>query len=150
MSVNPDPSGGCACGAVRYRLRITPFDAGYCHCGICRRTSGAPVMAFASVPFAAFEIIAGTPRRRRSSTFGERWFCADCGSPLAMRVDHQPETIDFTIASLDDPSAVIPAYHLFYADRIGWFDTADALPRHEGFRAGTRGLSTGGAAESRL
>jgi hypothetical protein len=140
MNANPDPGGGCACGAVRYRLRATPFDAGYCHCGICRRTSGAPVMAFASVPLEALEITAGTPRRRRSSSFGERWFCADCGSPLAMCVDYQPQTIDITLASLDEPTAVVPGFHLFFADRIGWFDTADVLPRHAGFREHTRGL----------
>ncbi len=85
-------------------------------------------------------ITAGEPARRRSSDFGERWFCRDCGTPLAMQVDHQPDTIDFTIATLDRPDAVPPGFHIWTASRIPWFDTADTLPRHERFRRNTRGL----------
>jgi hypothetical protein len=132
--------GGCACGSVRYGLASAPFDAGYCHCTMCRRVSGAPVMAFATVPFEDF-VVTGSPRRFRSTGFGERWFCGECGTPLAMHVDHQPETIDFTIASLDAPERVVPQFHLFVEKRIAWFETADALPRHAGFRPDTRGLS---------
>ena len=132
-------TGGCACGGVRYRLVSAPFDAGYCHCTICRRSGGAPVVAFATVPLADLVLDAGAPRRRRSSAFGERWFCGDCGTQLAMRVDHQPDTIDFTIASLDAPASVRPAFHLFCAERIAWFQTADTFPRHDGFRPDTRG-----------
>jgi hypothetical protein len=132
--------GGCACGAVRYRLEAEPFDAGYCHCLICRRSSGAPVLAFATIPLHKFVITNGEPAKRRSSSFGERWFCRDCGTQLAMHVDHQPDTIDFTIPSLDDPAVTAPGFHLFTADRIDWFDTADDLPRHARFRPNTRGL----------
>ena len=133
-------TGGCACGAVRYRLDAAPFDAGYCHCETCRRSAGAPVLAFASVPRALFILTRGEPRRRRSSAFGERWFCGDCGTQLAMRVDHQPETIDVTIGSLDTPGLVRPAFHIFFGDRIAWFDVMDASPRHAGFRPDTRRL----------
>ena len=132
--------GGCLCGTVRYRLHEEPFDAGYCHCRMCQRAAGAPVLAFASVPLGAFELTAGEPKRRRSSSFGERWFCGDCGMQIAMRVDHQPDTIDFTLPSLDDPERVRPEFHIWSKSRIGWFDTSDDLPRHERFRPDTRGL----------
>jgi hypothetical protein len=132
--------GGCACGAVRYRLASAPFDAGYCHCSNCRRSTGAPVVAFASVPVADFILLASEPRRRRSSAFGERWFCGDCGTQLAMHVDHQPDTIDFTLASLDTPGAVRPTFHIFYGERISWFDTRDTYSRNDKFRPDTRGL----------
>jgi hypothetical protein len=141
MESGVDIGGGCACGAVRYRLEETPWDPGYCHCAICRRSSGAPVMAFATVKLGAFVVTAGTPRRRRSSGFGERWFCSDCGTQLAMRVDYQPGTLDFTIASLDDPAAAVPGFHIFFGERIPWFDCADELPRHARFRPETRGLA---------
>jgi hypothetical protein len=132
--------GGCACGAVRYLLEPEPFDAGYCHCTMCRRSAGAPVLAFATVPLDRFFISKGEPAKRRSSSFGERWFCRDCGAQLAMHVDHQPDTIDFAIASLDHPNIIAPAFHIFIADRIGWFDTTDEHPRHARFRPHTRGL----------
>jgi hypothetical protein len=132
--------GGCACGAVRYRLEAEPFDAGYCHCTMCRRAAGAPVLAFATVPLDKFTITKGAPTKRRSSSFGERWFCRDCGAQIAMHVDHQPDTIDFTIPSLDDPNIIAPAFHIFTEDRIGWFETTDDHPRHPRFRPNTRGL----------
>ena len=133
-------TGGCACGAVRYRLDAEPFDGGYCHCRICQRSSGAPVLAYATVPYKALVVTLGEPARRRSSSFGERWFCADCGCQLAMHVDHQPDTIDFTLASLDRPEACAPGYHIFTGEQIAWFALDDGLPRHEGFRPDTRGL----------
>jgi hypothetical protein len=133
-------TGGCACGGVRYELRSAPFDAGYCHCSMCRRSSGAPVVAFATVPLKDFAVVRGEARRRRSSDFGERWFCGDCGTQLAMRVDHQPDTIDFTIASLDSPAALRPRFHIFFADRIPWFEPRDTFPRHDRFRPDTPGL----------
>jgi hypothetical protein len=133
-------TGGCACGAVRYRLASAPFDAGYCHCDICRRSSGAPVLAFARVTIADFVVTSGTPRMRRSSGFGERGFFADCGTQLTMHVAHQPDTIDFTIASLDEPARAMPEFHLFDGSRIPWFHIDDDHPRYEGLRPDTRGL----------
>jgi hypothetical protein len=133
-------TGGCACGSVRYRLASAPFDAGYCHCTICRRSAGAPVLAFATVPLADFVVTSGTPRVRRSTSFGERGFCADCGTQLTMHVAHQADTIDFTIASLDEPGHVVPGFHLYVAERIPWFETRDICPRHAALRPDTRGL----------
>jgi len=60
-----------------------------------------------------------------------------------MRVDHQAETLDFSIATLDDPDRVAPGFHIFYADHIAWAPAADTLPRHERFRPDTRGLAAG-------
>jgi hypothetical protein len=130
----PTCEGGCLCGAVRYRLHAEPFDPGYCHCRLCRRASGAPVLVFASVPRVAFELVCGTPRRYRSSSFGERSFCGDCGTQLYMEVDHDPETVDVTVASLDDPDATPPEFHIWHASRIGWFETRDDLPRFHAAR----------------
>jgi hypothetical protein len=132
--------GGCLRGRVRYRLHAPPFDAGYCHCTLCRRASGAPALAFATVPAHVLEWLRGEPGRYSWSDFGERGFCRDCGTPLFMRVEHQPDTIDFTIATLDRPDEVRPGFHIWRRTKIGWFETADALPRFEEFRSQTRGL----------
>jgi hypothetical protein len=76
----------------------------------------------------------------KSSDFGHRKFCLACGTPLLMQVDHQPETVDFSIATLDRPERVVPGFHIFYASRIPWAEAADAAPRHDRFRPDTRGL----------
>jgi hypothetical protein len=75
-----------------------------------------------------------------SSGFGHREFCGECGTPFLMKVDHQPETVDFSVATLDDPGAVTPGFHIFWGSKVGWFDPGDELPRHEKFRPDTRGL----------
>ncbi len=126
--------GGCLCGAVRYRLLSKPFDSGYCHCSVCRRASGAPVLVFATVPRADFEFVCGTPRCYRSTPFGERWFCSDCGTQLCMQVDDEPDTTDFTVVSLDNPETAPPDFHIWHAERIDWFNTDDSLSRFAGRR----------------
>ncbi|ATE64293.1 GFA family protein [Rhizorhabdus dicambivorans] len=133
-------NGRCLCGAIRYRVLSEPFDAGYCHCRMCQRFSGAPVMAYASIPRDDLLFETGEPVRRRSSDIGERWFCGDCGSSLAMVVDDAPDLVDLALATLDDPIALPPNFHIWRESRIGWFDTIDALPRHEQARPRTERL----------
>lgn len=139
-SAPADRIGGCLCGAVRYRLASAPFDAGWCHCRTCQLNSGSPAMAFASVPMEDYRVERGEIATVKSSSFGHRGFCRSCGTPLYMRVDHQPETIDFSIATLDDPSSFAPGFHIFHGSAIPWAEIADDLPRHEAFRPNTRGL----------
>ena len=135
-------SGGCMCGAVRYELKSEPFDCGYCHCRTCQLTSGAPAMVFASVADGDLVWTKGADRVKSaaSSSFGHRSFCGDCGTPFLMQVDHQPETVDFSVSTLDDPQSVAPGFHIFWSSRIGWFEPRDDLPRHAKFRPDTRGL----------
>jgi hypothetical protein len=135
-------TGGCLCKAVRYELKSEPFDCGWCHCRTCQLNSGAPAMVFASVPAGNLVWTKGEGKVRavRSSSFGRREFCSECGTPFLMKVDHQPETVDFSVATLDYPDAVTPGYHIFWRSRIAWFDPGDDLPRHEKFRPDTRGL----------
>ena len=99
-------------------------------------------MVFASVKTDDFVVVKGGNhlRRIRSSSFGHRGVCGQCGTPLYMRVDHQPETCDFSVATLDDPDQVQPAFHIFWASRLGYLDYDDGLPKYEGFRRGTRRL----------
>ena len=130
------------CGAVRYRLDSEPFDTGWCHCRTCQRASGGPALVFSTVPRGDFVWTEGEDRIRtvRSASFGERTFCGACGTPFQIAVDYQPETVDFTAATLDDPDAVTPGFHIYWGSRIGWFDPADGLPRYDKFRPDTRGL----------
>lgn len=135
-------TGGCMCGAVRYALNSDPFDCGYCHCRTCQLNSGAPAMAFASVKAGDWVATQGESviRTVRSSSFGARSSCGSCGTPLYVRVDHQPETVDFSIVTLDDPAVIAPEFHIFWSSKVEWFDPGDELPKHEKFRPDTRGL----------
>jgi hypothetical protein len=128
--------GGCACAQVRYALKSVPYDAGWCHCRTCQLNSGSPAMVFATVPLQDLVFTRGADKIRtfKSSSSGSRTFCGDCGTPLLMKVDHQPDTVDFSVATLDEPDAVAPGFHIFHASRIAWSETADTLPRYDRFR----------------
>jgi hypothetical protein len=122
--------GGCLCGGVRYRISAAPRHAGYCHCRMCQRASGAPVVAWLTLASDAFAWTKGEAAVYRSSQQAERLFCPTCGTQLAFRDIAEPDHLDLTVASLDDSEAVRPSRHIWTASRIGWFDTADDLRRY--------------------
>ena len=101
-------------------------------------------MVFASVPAGDLVWSKGADKVKSvaSSSFGHREFCGECGTPFLMKVDHQPETVDFSVATLDNPAAIVPGFHIFCASRVPWFEPKDELPRHEKFRPHTRGLDS--------
>lgn len=123
--------GGCLCGEIRYKVNGAIIDAGYCHCRLCQRASGAPVVAWFTVPVDSFTYVQGTPSIFHSSSHNQREFCGACGSQLLFRKSEGPVTVDVTIASLDDPSLTQPEYHIWRESRIPWFETGDSLPRHD-------------------
>lgn len=123
-------SGGCFCGALRYACDADPVEQGYCHCSICRRTTGGTLVAFASFPVAHFRYLQGHPAVFQSSARGQREFCSRCGTQIAFRGSHAPATVDVNIGSLDDPTRVPPQFHIFDQDRLSWLQISDSLPRH--------------------
>jgi len=129
-------TGGCLCRAVPYRLLAAPADAGWCHCRNCQLNSGSPAMAFASIAIEHMAIEAGEEAIRSfaSSDESERCFCGICGTPLWVQDRVDPDRRDFNLATLDDPAAVTPGFHIYYASHIPWAEAADDLPRHEGRR----------------
>jgi hypothetical protein len=132
-------TGGCRCGTVRYELKSEPFDCGWCHCRTCQLVSGAPAMAFAAVKDGDWSLISGGDKIRkvRLSSFAERLFCSECGTPLAIDYDTQPESFDFNVVTLDDPGAVPPEFHIFWSQKVPWFNPDDSLPKHQRFRSET-------------
>ena len=123
-------SGGCLCGFVRYEARGQPINAGYCHCRMCQRSSGAPVMPWARFPIEAFHYTQGEPQVYRSSARGERRFCPKCGGQIEFRESDSPTSVSVNLGTLDDPNRVEPTFHIWVESRIAWFETADALPRY--------------------
>jgi len=103
-------------------------------------------MLFATVPIGDFRWTAGEQHVRdvKSSDFGHRQFCGRCGTPFLMQVDHQPETVDFSVATMDEPGAVAPGFHIFWASRLNWFDPGPICPGTTDFdptREGSMGPS---------
>jgi len=122
-------AGGCLCGAIRYEARAEPLDAGWCHCRMCQRVSGAPAQSFAMFPLAAFVYIKGEPRIYVSSAIGERRSCGVCGSSLEFRARENPCEVSLNSGTLDEPSRVPPRKHIWVSSRIAWFACDDGLPQ---------------------
>ena len=136
MGKDPDRrAGGCCCGSVRFEIAAEPVLVEICHCRTCRRASGAPAMAWAGIPLAGFRFVEGEPGGFVSSPGVTRGFCARCGTSLTIFSEAFPEEIYVSISALDDPEALAPEVHIWTSQKLGWFETADTLPRYPRFRA---------------
>jgi hypothetical protein len=123
-------AGGCLCGAVRFESSAGSLDSGYCHCTMCQKLSGAPVLAWASFSLEHFDYTNGAPEVYLSSPHGQREFCAACGSQIAFRDRARQGTIEINVGTMDEPERFPPQYHIWCSSKIGWFETHDGLPRY--------------------
>jgi hypothetical protein len=104
MSDANSRTGGCQCGAVRYRVQGAVVNAGVCHCRMCQKAGGNFGMAYFGAPELIFT--RGTPSAFESSPGVMRGFCAKCGTPLFMR--GADGLYDMTVGSLDHPDELPP------------------------------------------
>ena len=77
--------GRCLCGAVKFTAESANNSVAACHCGMCRRWGGGPLMAVSCGTEVAFE---GEENITvyNSSDWAERGFCKKCGSHLFYRL----------------------------------------------------------------
>ena len=122
-------TGGCLCGAVRFRATADPIRAVHCHCGMCRRSSGAAFLTHVHFPIADFTWVEGEPTRYRSSAEAERGFCRQCGSTLTMHESVLSDRVQVSLGSLDRPEDVRPDDHVWTGDQLSWLRVDDDLPR---------------------
>jgi hypothetical protein len=127
MSQPTEFTGGCLCGRVRYRATTAPLDPHVCHCTMCQRASGAPMVGWIGFPLASFAFTSGEPAYYESSPGIKRGFCPACGTALAFQPDGRPR-IGITLASLDHPEQVPPTFHIY--DSTRWVELTDGLPRY--------------------
>jgi len=120
--------GGCLCGAVRYRLTGPVAPSVHCHCTMCRRASGAPVVTWLTVPSAGFAVIKGALKTRASSSHGARGFCPDCGAQMTFVTSRRPDDVDVSVGTLDKPEDHPPRHHIWTSSRLSWLHLDEHLP----------------------
>lgn len=131
-------TGGCLCGAVRYRVTAPNPAVLACHCRQCRRMSGHYFAATA----AARDDLELTEERGLawfdSSKASRRGFCKVCGSSLFF--DHGPgEPIGIAAGSLDDDEGLELVAHIYLDEAGGYYrlgDGAETFDREEWLRGG--------------
>ena len=126
--------GGCQCGAVRYAVTGIPKHVALCHCRDCRKSAGAPMVAWAAFAENELIITQGETTNFNSSGATIRSFCSTCGTGLFYRnAEFLPGIVDIQSATLDHPSALPPTAHIQTAERIDWMAHAHELPQFERF-----------------
>ena len=125
-------TGQCFCGAVAYTVMDEFAYAANCHCGNCRRTTGA-----------AFKPFAGIAREKLSLTHGEAELliygdtqgndthCRRCGS-LLYSVVRDGTYVHVAMGTLVDAPSIRPTHHIFVGSKAPWFTITDGLPQHQG------------------
>lgn len=123
--------GGCHCGRLRYRIAAPLRDIAHCHCTICRRTTGGIVTTWLTVPLASFHWLRGSAAAYASATRCLRYFCAHCGCHLALFTSLSPDSLDITVASLDQPELAPAERHIWTGSRLPWLHLDEGLPEED-------------------
>ena len=120
-------TGGCQCGAVRYRIDGPLTNAHVCHCRMCQKAAGNYFMPLANAQKADFRLTRGELAVFSSSQSVERGFCAKCGTPLTFDTVTAAH-LNVVLGSLDDPAAVQPEVQYGTESKMPWFAGLDTLP----------------------
>ena len=133
-----DLQGGCACGAVRYRLSASPLIVHACHCRDCQRLTGSAfvvniwierncVEADHSLP-KSFLLAAGSGKPHQV------FFCGDCGTYLWSKYHAAPgDTVLLRAGTLDDPQRIKPDVHIFTRSKLPWLVLPNDTPAFDEF-----------------
>ena len=115
-------TGGCLCGAVRYKLSAEPITTMICNCTICQKSSGSALSTIALVVRDALEVegeLKGYEYAGDSGNKLEINFCPNCGAPVLLNIDHMPDIVSIKVGSFDDTSWFKPKLNI-------WTDSAQA------------------------
>jgi hypothetical protein len=129
LSVRPE--GGCACGAVRYRLTSDPLFVHCCHCLNCQRQTGSAFVINVLIEADRVELLAGEPQPVSVPRSGGKkqkiWRCPTC--QVAVFSQYTRRQLRFVRAgTLDDPAAVAPDVHIFTRSKLPWVTLPDSVP----------------------
>ncbi|MGX8012825.1 GFA family protein [Mesorhizobium sp. ORM8.1] len=123
-------TGGCLCGKIRYRVTSDP-RVHYCHCDMCRRTTGSAFAVLAWLPSAEVSWLSEQPYFRRSSPLAKRGFCQACGSPLTLAYDAAIDEIALHVGTFDNPAELEPQYNYGSSQRLSWICCGIDLPHRD-------------------
>jgi hypothetical protein len=121
-------TGGCSCGAIRYRITSFPLLVYTCNCTDCQRASGSAFALNMPVLTSHLHILQGEPKAwHHASPSGVQVrsrFCAECGSRLYGERAARAEIVNVRAGTLDDASWLVPSAHLFMRSAQPWVQLA--------------------------
>jgi hypothetical protein len=129
---NTTLAGGCACGAIRYKLAEPPLIVHACHCRDCQRITGSAFVINLWIE-RKFVEPSLTPKSFRLTAGSGKpvdvFFCDKCGTYLWSVYHAAPGDCLFVRAgTLDQPEQVKPDVHIFTRSKLPWLQLPkDAL-----------------------
>ncbi len=128
-----DPiEGGCACGAVRYRLSEAPVTVRICWCRECQYLAAGNGSANLRVRRAALTLqgpLRGWESTAASGNRVRRSFCTECGTPVLSESSGATDFVVVRVGTLDDPDRFPPLQHIWADSAPGWACLDDSLPK---------------------
>lgn len=118
-------SGGCQCGAVRFRVTGALKDPSICHCRMCQKAFGSFYAPLVSVTDTGFAWTRGAPKYFQSSNHVRRGFCGNCGTPLSYE---GPDGVAIAIGAFDAPERVRPVVQFGVEAKVAYVDHLHELP----------------------
>jgi hypothetical protein len=133
--VADDLTGGCACGAVRYRLASAPMFVHCCHCGDCQRQTGSAFVVNALIETDRVALLAGAPEPVALPTDSGRphdvYRCRTCQTALWSDYGRRPPLRFVRVGTLDTPAALSPDVHIFIRSKLPWITLPAGAPAFE-------------------
>lgn len=122
----PLHTGGCQCGAVRFRVEGKLGTASICHCRMCQKAFGSLYAPLVSVRAGTvLEWTRGSRKLFQSSNHVARGFCSDCGTPLTYEA---PDGVALAIGAFDDPSGLAPEIQYGAEGKLAYTDQMAEIP----------------------
>ena len=116
--------GGCACGAIRYRLESAPMFVNCCHCHDCQRQTGSAFVINAVIETDRITLLSGAPEAVGVPTDSGRPHdihrCPQCRVAVWSDYGGRPAIRFLRVGTLDDPGAVPPGAHIFTRSKLPW------------------------------
>ncbi len=126
-----DLTGGCLCGAVRYRCRGEPDSQGLCQCERCQKQSGSSFLI--AVVYAEFAVEINYAALQTYTAYDDggaalnRHFCGVCGSAVMITLDRYPEIRSMMGGTVDDKSRLNPTFCLWCSSGQPWLELPTAI-----------------------
>ena len=135
--MNDSLGGGCACGAVRYRLLSAPMFVHCCHCLDCQRQTGSAFVLNALIETDRIALLRGEPRPVAMPTDSGRPHdvhrCPACGTALWSDYGARPALRFVRVGTLDDPRALPPDVHIYTRSKLPWIALPETTPAFEAY-----------------
>ena len=129
MAEKQTRSGGCLCGAVRFKVSVVEKNFNVCHCSMCRKWSAGPFMGVHCQGGGTFTKEDGLAWYR-GSKWAERGFCSQCGTSLFWRFAANPDAmLIVAVDSLDDADDLTLQKHIYVDSKPARYEFADDQPR---------------------